>query len=709
MSEKVASPPRGFDQQRRWARRVVSLMRRGLVWLTVLALTFLAPASSASGAPKVNARGGEQGAGVNLTGLTQHATYDYRVLLKNATGTEEGTGEHLTTITPQAPETAAATEVGSSAATLNGVLNPEHEGEEGTYEFVYRQSATECEHEGRPEKTIPSPAGTAPETLKQTATAKLTGLLPGTSYTFCLLVHTPQGEALGPAVTFTTETQAPMISEPSGVLPFSPSMVAGETSDRAGALTDFSVLFQRDDDQQRIERLSFKQPEGLGGIITGIPLCPEPQASQGTCSSSSQIGHVVVTSGPGPNPLLLPRPGTPEVPIYLTGPYKGAPFGFSIVTPVAGPFNLGTEITRAKVEVDPLTAQVSVVTDPLPQEVDGVPTDLRSIDFVVDRPGFIYNPTNCEPTQFTGTATPVGSAATVSLFSHFGVNGCRELAFHPKMRGAVAAHSSKQNGAEVRFDITYPKAPLGTQAWLKELKLDLPKKLPTRLTTIQKACLVAVFEKERQNCPSASIIGHATVRTEILPVPLEGPMYDVSYGGAKFPDIVLELKGDGVAIEEIGEVFINNGITSTTFNGIPDAPFEKVEVTLPAGPFSQFGANLPPGSYDLCGQKLVMPTLFKAQNGLEFHQSTPLTITGCPKAKKTRAQLLAAALKACHKKHGKKRTLCEKAARKAYGVKVSRKAKRTSHAHRASAHLATIAFQTLGTLNLASNLSGQGR
>jgi hypothetical protein len=126
------------------------------------------------------------------------------------------------------------------------------------------------------------------------------------------------------------------------------------------------------------------------------------------------------------------------------------------------------------------------------------------------------------------------------------------------------------------------------------------------------------------------------------------------------------LKGDGVVIEEIGEVFIKNGITSTTFNGIPDAPFEKVEVTLPAGPFSQFAVNLPSGGYDACGQKLklVAPTLFKAQNGAEIHQSTPITITGCPKAKKTRAELLAAALKACHKKHGKKRTLCEKAARK---------------------------------------------
>ncbi len=50
------------------------------------------------------------------------------------------------------------------------------------------------------------------------------------------------------------------------------------------------------------------------------------------------------------------------------------------------------------------------------------------------------------------------------------------------------------------------------------------------------------------------------------------------------------------------------------------------------------------------GVKLAMPTLFVTQNGLEIHQSTPVTITGCAKAKtSTRAQNLPAALEACNK------------------------------------------------------------
>jgi hypothetical protein len=427
---------------------------------------------------------------------------------------------------------------------------------------------------------------------------------------------------------------------PSSPLPFSPSMIAGSTTDQAGAFTNFSLLLQRGDGQQRIEKLQFKEPAGLAGLISSVPLCDEANANAGTCPAASHIGHAVVTSGPGPYPLVLPQPGAPELPIYLTGPYKGAAFGLSIVTPViAGPFNLGTIITRASIAVDPHTAQITITTDPLPQVVDGVPTDLRSINSIIDRPNFLFNPTNCNPQEFTGTAwgTPPpgagGPGATAPLSSHFGVGSCRELGFHPKVAVSTAAKTSKANGASLFFKIAYPKGAQGTESWFNEAKFDLPVQLPARLTTIQKACLASVFETNPAACPPASLIGHAVVHTQVLPVPLSGPVYFVSHGGAKFPDAVLVLQGDGVTVDLTGETFINGktGITSATFRNTPDVPFENIEVSIPTGPFSEFGANLPAkakGSF--CGQKLVMPTLFKAQNGLEIHQNTAIGVTGCP-------------------------------------------------------------------------------
>lgn len=153
-------------------------------------------------------------------------------------------------------------------------------------------------------------------------------------------------------------------------------------------------------------------------------------------------------------------------------------------------------------------------------------------------------------------------------------------------------------------------------------------------------------------------------------------MYFVSYGGAAFPDAVIVLDGYGVSIELRGETFINGktGVTTTTFKTVPDAPFTSFELTLPEGPYSALAANLPAKDhYSLCGQQqLTLPTDITAQNGIEIHQNTPISVTGCPKTK-TKAQKLAAALKACHKKHGRKRAQCEKAARRKYGPVKKRK------------------------------------
>jgi uncharacterized repeat protein (TIGR01451 family) len=450
---------------------------------------------------------------------------------------------------------------------------------------------------------------------------------------------TPSVADVFPASSFAIEHGPGGAPCPSSPLPFSPSMIAGATTDQAGGFTSFSLLLQRGDGQQRIEKLQFRAPAGLSGMISSVALCQEPQAAAGTCPAASHIGHAVVTSGPGPYPLVLPQPGEPELPIYLTGPYKGAPFGLSIVTPViAGPFNLGTIVTRAKIEIDPHTAQITITTDPLPQIVKGVPTDLRSINSVIDRSGFMFNPTNCNPQEFTGTATSVGGAATAPLSSHFQVRSCRSLEFHPKFSVSTSAHSTRANGQSLTAKLSYPNAPQGTQSEITKVKVDLPIQLPSRLTTLQKACLDKVFEANPANCPPQSIVGQARVITPQLPVPLTGPAYFVSHGGEEFPALTMVLQGDGVTVDLVGSTFINKkGITSTTFKTVPDVPFNTFELTLPKGRFSALGSNLSKkakGSF--CGQNLKMPTLFVAQNGLEIHQQTPITVTGCPKHKKAR-------------------------------------------------------------------------
>jgi len=440
----------------------------------------------------------------------------------------------------------------------------------------------------------------------------------------------------GPQVQGASGPETTPCSDP---LPFHPSLESGVTNINAGGYSDLTTTFSREDGQQALSSIQLKYPNGVTGLISGVPLCGEAQANAGTCGPESLIGETIVSVGLGNDPFTVTGGK-----VYLTGPYEGAPFGLSIVNPAkAGPFDLQEGrpiVVRAKIEVDPHTAALTVTTDPpgsphaIPTIIDGIPLQIKHVYVDVDRPNFTINPTDCDPQAVTGTVLSAeGASSPVS--DPFQVTNCAVLKFEPKVAVTTDAHATKKYGESLNFKISYPKGAQGTQSWFDEAKFDIPKQLPARLTTLQQACLAATFETNRSACPKASIIGTATVHTTLLPDPLEGPVYFVSYGGAKFPDAVLVLTGDNVHVELHGETFINNnGVTSATFRNTPDVPFESIEVNVPTGEYSEFGSNLPAKDhYDFCGQNLKMPTLLKAQNGLEIHEETPVTITGCPKTR----------------------------------------------------------------------------
>jgi hypothetical protein len=427
--------------------------------------------------------------------------------------------------------------------------------------------------------------------------------------------------------------------------PFSPSFTAGTSSIQAGGYSPFSATFSRNDADQRIDHVQVKTPVGLLGTLANVPLCGEPQASQGTCSSASQIGHVTVGVGSGAAPLYLPVPGQPQQPVFLTGPYKGAPFGMSFVIPaIAGPYNLGTVVVRAAINVDPNTAALTVTSDPLPTIIDGIPIQVKTVNVMIDRPDFVFNPTNCGPMSIGGSVTS-REGSTANFSSPFQVTGCGDLGFKPEFKVSTSGKTSKARGASLDARVNFPKGALGTQANIAKVKVDLPKQLPSRLTTLQKACTAATFDANPGGCPAASVIGVVKAVTPTLPTMLTGPVYFVSHGGAAFPDLVIVLQGDGVRVDLTAATFISKaGITSSTFRTIPDVPVSSFELYLPEGPFSALTANR-----NLCRSKLVMPTVFTAQNGLTMRQSTKIAVTGCPKAKAKQARKARRARKADHR------------------------------------------------------------
>jgi hypothetical protein len=228
-----------------------------------------------------------------------------------------------------------------------------------------------------------------------------------------------------------------------------------------------------------------------------------------------------------------------------------------------------------------------------------------------------------------------GEGAVAILTNQFQVTNCGALKFQPRLTVSTSGKTSRANGASLDAKLTYPKTPQGTESNIARVKVDLPKQLPSRLTTLQKACTAATFEANPAACPAPSRIGTATATTPVLPVPLTGPVYFVSHGGEAFPDLVIVLQGYGVTVDLVGTTFINEktSVTSTTFKTIPDVPVGAFELKLPQGPFSALAAN-----GNLCKSTLKMPTAFIAQDGTAIHQSTTITPTGCAKHKVTKAR-----------------------------------------------------------------------
>jgi hypothetical protein len=469
--------------------------------------------------------------------------------------------------------------------------------------------------------------------------------------------------------------------------PFAPSFSAGSTTTQAGAFTQFTLKLALPDQDQRLAGITVHLPPGVAAVLASVAPCHEPRAASGDCGPDSEIGHSSSSAGLGPDPYTLP--GT----VYLTGPYAGAPFGLTIVTPAnAGPFHLGNVVVRSTINVDPSTAAVTI-TSGVPTMVStaqhpgtGIPVQLKQTTVTVDRPGFEFNPTSCNPMAITGTLTGTQGAA-LSVSSPFQTGGCAALPFHPTLTASAGGHASKANGTS--FTVKVTSAGLG-QANIQKVDLQLPQALPSRLTTLQKACAEATFNANPATCSPESIIGTAVIHTPVFANPLSGPAYLVSHGNAKFPDVEFLLQGEGVTILLDGRTDIKNGITYSRFDSAPDAPFTSFETILPAGPHSALTAYANAKQpYNLCASKLQMPTEITAQNGAVIKQMTAIGLTGCGRVasyKATRAQRLAKALKACrHKYKGKhkrkKRVACERKARKKFGPKTSHHPNKRKQAH----------------------------
>lgn len=416
-----------------------------------------------------------------------------------------------------------------------------------------------------------------------------------------------------------------------GHRPFMPKMTAGTVNPNAGAYSAFLFRLTREDQEQELSGVTATLPPGLVAKIAGITPCSEAAISsisgaQGAgagekanpaCPPTSLIGSLSAGLGAGPSPNYFPGK------VYLAGPYRGAPLSLAIVTPgLAGPFDLGNVVVRVAIQVDRSTARVTAVSDPLPTILQGVILRVRDIRLRVDRPGTTLNPTRCSRMAVNGSIAGVGadlaSLADDSLFSvsnPFQVGNCDSLRFGPKLSLRLFGGVKRGSHPKFRAMLRMPEG----GANIRRASVALPHSEFLDQAHIRTVCTRVQFAAEQ--CPPASVYGHAVARTPLFDTPLEGPVY-LRSSSNPLPDLVAALRGpvlQPIEVDLVGRIDSVNGGIRNTFDVVPDAPVDTFTLTMQGG-----AKGLLVNSTNLCAKTYRANARFVGQNGKATTLRPPL-------------------------------------------------------------------------------------
>jgi hypothetical protein len=385
--------------------------------------------------------------------------------------------------------------------------------------------------------------------------------------------------------------------------PNAPTFSAGTLFLPAGEYSPFGLRLAREDGSQRLAAVAATLPPGITARLSGIPPCADAEIASRSCPPDSQVGTVDVGLGAGSAPLRLSGK------VHLAGPYKGAPLSLAIDVPaVAGPFDLGAVTVRVALYVDRRTAQIHAVSDPLPTILSGIPLDIRSLALNLDRPGFVLNPTSCEPTSITArTTSTVGQS--LALANRFQVGNCRGLGFEPKVSTRLLG--SPARGAHPRLRAILTTRP--GDANLRRVAVTLPRTELLDTRHVRDVCAPGQFAVRR--CPAASGIGHVRVWSPLLDRPLEGTVF-LKGGNGRLPELAAALHGQ-VEVEMGARLDSASERLRVTFRSLPDVPIAKLVLDLRGGK-----GGLLANAGGVCNHRRRLLVELRAQSG-RSHVETP--------------------------------------------------------------------------------------
>jgi hypothetical protein len=479
--------------------------------------------------------------------------------------------------------------------------------------------------------------------------------------------------------------------------PFDPELSAGMLSSTAGAFSPFVFKLKRDDGNQEILSTEVSPPEGVTAKLAGLPLCEEVDVAAGACNESNRVGTVIVGAGAGSDPFYIQAPN--EGKVYMAGPYDPdgggpadeAPLSMLIEVPaVAGPFDLGEVSVRAAVYVDPETARLNVVSDDLPQILEGVPLRVRDIRVRIDRDNFTVAPTDCSAKQVEAVAH--GShGAVANLATHFQVSDCGGLGFDPEFdfvaNNSDATDRSDHPALDTTVDFNQPAGAYASangvrpKANIAKAEVTLPESIILDQDSLETICTRADYAAE--NCPANTQYGTAVAHSPLLDEPLQGPVY-LRASDNPLPDLVADLNGI-IDIDLAGAISQTGGKNSrlrTTFASVPDQAVSSFNLKLRGG-----NDGLLVNSESVCSSKSRRKVDVKVfgQNNLTAHQSPRIAIRACEKQadrKAKRLQRKASKLKRKARKAKRKGDKAKARKLKHKAKRLQRKARKTRRAAR---------------------------
>jgi hypothetical protein len=402
--------------------------------------------------------------------------------------------------------------------------------------------------------------------------------------------------------------------------PFAPSFGLKPASSKAGAFSPLRMTIARADGQQELKGVDITLPPGFSGRIKGIPYCSEAalaaaaakagaeEAKSSSCPAASLVGSAAVLAGTGPSPFKITGK------VFLSGPYRGAPLSLAVLTPAtAGPFDLGTVVVRVALFVEPETAQIHAVSDPVPDVFGGAQLSIRSVEVTMDRPNFTLNPTSCGPLSAAGTlagggADPTNPAAfsALAVSSPFQPSECEKLGFKPKLvTKLLGGRKAMKRAQHPRFRAVLTARP--GDANVGRAAVTLPHSLFLDQGHINTIC--TRVQLAARDCPAGAVYGHAKAETPLLDEPLRGPVYLVSSNNP-LPDLLADLHGQ-VNVRLHGVISsMKTGRIKNVFYPVPDVPVSRFTLNMRGGK-----KGLLTNSRNLCAHSSFSYMNFKAQNG----------------------------------------------------------------------------------------------